>query len=116
MVRSVVENDNETFSKFFSPISDTGKVGRLSTTKASTTSVKIDESSFEAIQSEAGRLVGIRKNVKVPRKHTTTKNPVKSLASRIQNQTYTELSPQVREKEMKKRLQIDNRMSLSICF
>ncbi|CAG7834921.1 unnamed protein product [Allacma fusca] len=107
VTRSVSRNDNETFTSFFDPMLSLEKPTRSKALTA-TSRVQIDDSSFKAIQTDGRQLLGIRRNVKAPRNHSNVKNPIKSLALRLQEQSYVEVSPQVREKEMKKRINVEN--------
>ena len=104
IICSITKNDNETFSNFFA--------SNTSSSSSSETKIEIDETSFASMQSQDRKLLGLRRNVKAPRNHSNVKNPVKSLASRLENveQCYSELHPQLREKEMKRIVQtMDNR-------
>jgi len=106
VTRNVVKNDNETFTSFFShPILSPTSSGSL---------VVIEESSFNSMQSSEHQMLGFRKNIRINRKHgNAVRNPIKSLANRLshEEQSYTEIKPEILEKEIKKRSQIENRTS-----
>jgi len=99
VTRNVSSNDNEEFRSFFPSVTVTGSPATPAT-----------NISFDEIQVGERQFLGVRRNVRVNRSHAAARNPIKSLASRLQEQSYTEMKPEVREKELKKRIQVENRM------
>jgi len=103
VVRNITSNDNEAFRRFFlsgTMINKSPSVVPEPTNNISLNEITVGERQF----------LGVRRNIKLNRTHAPARNPIKSLASRLQEQSYTELTPEVRQEELKKRIQIENRM------
>lgn len=115
----VFQNDNETFSAFFKPVNPLEvkheKSDDLMLTEESFKSIIMDENSHNYLLRDHAHE---RRNVRMARKHGNSRNPVKSLALRLQSgqvQTYKDLSPEEREKQAK-RLQIQQQLSMRVSY
>lgn len=96
-----MKNDNETFTSFFSTAS-----GGSGSTDGS---VLVEDESFNSIM-RGEQLLGSKRRVKMARnKERGVKNPIKALAGRIQIQSYTDVNPEIREREnIRRRIQMEN--------
>lgn len=95
----VIKNDNETFTSFFSTTSGS----------SNDTGIVVEDESFDSIM-RGEQLLGSRRSVKVVRKNArAVKNPIKALAGRINEQSYRDVNPEIRERDnIRRRIQMEN--------